>query len=265
MNKETDTIKVTINRAGLTENIIQESITVTPTYHQYVITDTIDACLKVFYKIVFNPDLSYGTVSDVEGNIYKTIQIGSQVWMAENLKTTRYKDNNPIPLVTDNSAWEKRTTPGYCWYNNEAEYKDLYGALYNWYTIKTEKLCPAGWHVPSDDEWHQMILLHDPTAVLGDTESSTAGDMIRETGTTHWIQNEGATNKYGFTALPASLRKETGVFDPIGLYATWWTSTLYDATHPYHRTLTAGYSAVGRAPMYLRTCGHSVRCVKDRL
>jgi uncharacterized protein (TIGR02145 family) len=264
INNETDTIKVTINRVGLTDNLIEESIIVRSTYLHYVFQDTIDVSLKVYYKIVFNTDLSYGTVTDIEGNIYKTVQIGNQVWMAENLKTTKYKDNIPIPLVTDNSAWKSRTTPGYCWYNNEAEYKDLYGALYNWYTVKTEKLCPIGWHVPSDAEWHQMILFLDPTAVLGDTESSVAGNMIRETGITHWIKNEGATNEYGFTALPASERKETGVFDPVGLYAIWWTSTLYDATHPYLRALTAGYSAVGRAPLSLRNCGYSVRCIKDQ-
>ena len=264
INNETDTVRVTINREGLTEKVIQESIIVRTNYLQYDFLDTIDIYLKIYYKIVFNPELSYGTVTDIEGNIYKTIRIGSQVWMAENLKTTKYRDNLPIPLVIDNSVWKSRTTPGYCWCNNDADYKDLYGALYNWFTVKTGKLCPSDWHVPSDAEWHQMILFHDQTAVLGDTESSMAGAMIRETGTTHWIENEGATNQYGFTALPACDRKETGDYAPIGLYATWWTSTLYDATHPYIRALDAGYSAVGRAPLSLRTCGYSVRCIKDR-
>jgi hypothetical protein len=102
--------------------------------------------------IIFNPDLAYGSIADVDGNLYKTIQIGTQIWMAENLKTTRFNDGAPIPYVTDDIEWEKLTTPGYCWYDNDpSSFKDIYGALYNWYAVNTYKLCPIGWHVPTNE------------------------------------------------------------------------------------------------------------------
>ena len=93
-------------------------------------------------------------VVDIDGNVYHTVTIGTQVWMVENLKTTRYNDGTAIPLVTDGTAWAALTTPGYCWYNNDsATYKNTYGALYNWYAVNTGKLAPTGWHVPTDSEW----------------------------------------------------------------------------------------------------------------
>jgi uncharacterized protein (TIGR02145 family) len=137
-------------------------------------------------EIIFNPSLTYGEVSDIDGNYYKTIQIGSQIWMAENLKTTRYNDGSNIPLVTDNTAWSNLTTPGYCWYNNDAAtYKNVYGALYNWYAVNTGKLCPSGWHVPSEYEWTLLV------NYLGGVYA--AGGKLKETGTTHWYSpNAGA-------------------------------------------------------------------------
>jgi uncharacterized protein (TIGR02145 family) len=111
---------------------------------------------SIFYP-VFNPDLIYGSVTDIDSNVYRTIQIGAQTWMAENLKTTRYDDGNAIPNIIDNSLWVTLKTGAYRWYNNNKfAYKNLYGALYNWYTVRTGKLCPVGWHVPSDDEWKQL-------------------------------------------------------------------------------------------------------------
>ena len=111
-----------------------------------------------FDPIAFNPGLTYGEVTDIEGNIYKTIQIGTQEWMAENLKTTKYNDNTEIPLITENSNWGSTTTPGYCWVNNDrTTYKNIYGALYNWYTVNTGKLCPTGWHVSTDAEWTTLV------------------------------------------------------------------------------------------------------------
>ena len=90
------------------------------------------------------------TVTDIDGNVYKTVKIGNQVWMAENLRTTKLNDGQPIPLVTENKEWSYRTTLGYCWYeNDEAANNNIYGALYNWYTIETGKVCPKGWHVPT--------------------------------------------------------------------------------------------------------------------
>ena len=98
------------------------------------------------------------TLTDADNNTYSTTTIGSQVWMTGNLKTARYNDGTAIPLVEDNMAWSQLSTPGYCWYeNNPSANKDLYGALYNWHTVNSEKLCPAGWHVPDDQEWTTLF------------------------------------------------------------------------------------------------------------
>ena len=118
-------------------------------------------------------------VIDIEGNVYSVIQIGTQIWKAENLKTTKYNDNSDIPNVTDNNTWIALSTPGFCWYNNDAStYKNTYGALYNWYAVNTDKLCPSGWHVPSDDEFTTF------TNFLGDI--NYAGGKIKEAVTVHW-------------------------------------------------------------------------------
>lgn len=124
-------------------------------------------------------DISYGTMTDQEGNVYKTITIGTQTWMAENLRTTTYNDGTVIPNVTDNDEWADLSTPAYCWYDNDsATYAQTYGALYNWYTVATDSLCPTGWHVPTDAEW---TILTDTLGGL-----TIAGGLLKETGTTHW-------------------------------------------------------------------------------
>ena len=107
-------------------------------------------------------------VVDIDGNVYHTVTIGTQVWMVENLKTTKYNDGTAIPLVTDNTAWGALTTPGYCWYNNDsATYKNTYGALYNWYAVNTGKLAPTGWHVPTDSEWTVLTTYLGGQSVAG--------------------------------------------------------------------------------------------------
>ena len=137
--------------------------------------------------ITTNSDFAVGSISDVDGNMYKTTQIGTQLWTAENLKTTKFNDGTPISNVTDNTKWESLSTPGYCWYNNdEATYKGTYGALYNWYAVKTDKLCPSGWHVPSNDEWNTLI-----TYLGGEI---AAGVKVIETGNTHWLRTHSRRN-----------------------------------------------------------------------
>jgi uncharacterized protein (TIGR02145 family) len=150
------------------------------------------------------------TVKDIDGNVYKTITIGTQVWMAENLRTTKLDDGKIVPLVTDDKIWAGLNTPAYCWYTNNApENKNKYGALYNWYTVSTNKLCPRGWHVPTDAEWKTLI-----TNLGGE---SVAGGKLKEKGTSHWQSpNAGATNETGFTALPSGERKQSGVFEDSG-------------------------------------------------
>jgi uncharacterized protein (TIGR02145 family) len=173
-----------------------------------------------FSTIIFNPDLSYGTVSDIDGNTYNTIQIGAQTWMAENLKTTKFNDGTSIPLVTEVQDWTALSTPGYCWYNNETDYTKGYGALYNWFAVNPGNLCPIGWHIPSDDEWTVFA------DFLGGLDAANA--KIRETGTTHWqSQISDATNISGFTALPGGCRFWNGQFSGFGNSIYLWSGTEY--------------------------------------
>jgi len=160
------------------------------------------------------------TVTDIDGNVYKTVTIGTQTWMAENLKTTHYNDGTPILLVTNDTVWRNtmyRKLPAYCWYNNnESVYKKIYGALYNFFAVDTKRLCPTGWHVPSDADWKIMV------SNLGD---SNTGGKLKEADTIHWdAPNNGATNETGFTALPGGSRNKDGNFNDINYKGIWWTS-----------------------------------------
>ena len=196
-------------------------------------------------------------VQDIDGNNYITVTIGSQIWMAENLRTTKYNDGIAIPLVTDNTTWANLTTPAFCWYNNDAKTNgSTYGALYNWYSVNTKKLCPTGWHVPSDIEWTTL------TNYLGGT--AVAGGKLKEAGVTHWLSpNLGATNESGFTALPAGNRYPTnGGFVFMGEHGSWWTSTQYSST-VYHRGLMYNYIDVYSNSAGQYTAGYSVRCIKN--
>ncbi len=195
------------------------------------------------------------TVTDVDGNVYHTVTIGTQVWMVENLKTTKYNDGTAIPLVTDGAAWSALSTPAYCWYNNdEATYKTTYGALYNWYAVNSGKLSPAGWHVPSDAEWVTLI------SVLGDTTS--AGGKLKEAGTAHWVSpNSGATNSTGFTALPGGSHYNNGLFYLNGKYGWYLSSTESSSSDAWHVYMQYNTSQIYRITGS-KVIGFSVRCVK---
>lgn len=200
-------------------------------------------------------EIIISSVDDFEGNTYKTISMGTQTWMAENLKSTKYNDGTPIPLVSEFSAWKSLTTPGYCWYNNDSSnYAAEYGSLYNWYAVSSRKLCPAGWHVPSDAEWIQM------TTYLGGED--IAGDKLKEAGADHWlIYNEKSTNETGFTALPAGGRVE-GDYIALGYSCAFWTATSYDEANAWCRELSSGNSYVVFS-YEDKNQGFSVRCVKN--
>lgn len=216
--------------------------------------------------IIFNPDLTYGSISDINGNVYKTIQIGTQIWMAENLKTIKFNDRTAIPNVTDNTEWESLITPGYCWYNNdEATYKATYGALYNWYAAKADKLCPTGWHVPSNDEWETLI------TYLGGGEVAAAVNVM-EAGNTHWLEpSAGVTNETGFTGLPGGFRSISNDFrgfGSLGNFGLWWTTTDFTPSPNALATQLPSYDDKGHwglgAGFAVYTIGGlSVRCVKD--
>jgi uncharacterized protein (TIGR02145 family) len=215
--------------------------------------------IKLFFIAILCAGLAgchKNSVKDIEGNTYKTVKIGTQLWMAENLKTTKYNDGNEIPLVTENDVWAKLNSPAYCWYNNDSsENKQTYGAIYNWYAINTNKLCPTGWHVPSDSDWHTMLISLE--------NSNVAGGKLKEAGTAHWkIPNNGATNKSGFTALPGGYRSIDGIFNFIGIAGYWWSSTQYDNSSALFYNIRYKYSLAYkyRSDKY---CGFSVRCVMD--
>jgi uncharacterized protein (TIGR02145 family) len=195
---------------------------------------------------------------DGDNNYYPIVLIGTQIWMAENLKTTNYNDVTSIPLVTDNNAWINLTTPGYCWYNNDAAtYKVNYGAIYNFFTVNTGKLCPTGWHVPTNDEWSIL------TDYLGG--ESVAGGKLKETGTAHWNNpNTGATNEIGFTAIPGGFRSDfDGSFDLVGNSGYWWSSSEYSSnTLFWYRRMYYSQIYVYRNYFY-KQVGLSVRCLKD--
>ena len=215
--------------------------------------------------IVFNNDLTYGAVTDIDGNVYKTIDLGTQTWMAENLRTTRYNDNTEIPLVSGNHEWEQLTSPAYCWYeNNEEIYKDLYGGYYNGYAVLTGKLCPSGWHVPSDEEWHT---LETYLGVPEGSYSTVEGLKIKETGNHNWYpeDNINGTNESGFTGLPGGFRMgyDGGNIGAEGYVAFWWASDGYPQYGSiFDRWLLYSHSDLIRDTRILAT-GLNVRCIKD--
>ncbi|MBN2519548.1 MAG: T9SS type A sorting domain-containing protein [Bacteroidales bacterium] len=194
------------------------------------------------------------TVTDKDSNVYNTITIGTQVWLKENLKVTKYNDGTAIPLVTDSIAWSDLTTPGYCWYNNDkANYQNPYGALYNWITVNTGKLCPTGWHVPSDAEWTTLI-----TYLGGD---SVAGGKLKETGTAHWnFPNTGATNETDFTAVAGGYRHGNGTFDNLGHDGYFYSSTGQSSGNCGHQNITC-YNSYSYNEYFYKTYGMSVRCL----
>jgi uncharacterized protein (TIGR02145 family) len=191
-----------------------------------------------------------------DGHVYHTVKIGTQIWMVENLNTTKYNDGKEIPLVKDNVAWTELSTPAYCWYNYNPTYKTTYGALYNWSAVKTGKLAPKGWHVPTDAEWTTL------SDFLGGER--LAGDKLRETGSVHWNAGNKGTNASGFTALPGGHCTKNGIFENIGDIGFWWSST-EDIDHnssAWGRYLFYGLSGVDRSNESI-TDGLSVRCLKD--
>jgi uncharacterized protein (TIGR02145 family) len=205
----------------------------------------------------YGNQVSFSTqIADVDGNIYNTVTIGTQVWMAENLKTTKFNDNTDIPSITDNAAWSTLLSPGYCWFNNDqTSYKATYGALYNWYTANTGLLCPTGWYVPSDADWTELL------NSLGD--ENFAGGKLKEAGITHWQSpNSGATNESGFTALPGGNRKEDGTFYDVGNFGYWWSSTKYYYPIAFLRYLYYNSSTFNKVS-YDKKNGFSVRCLKN--
>lgn len=212
--------------------------------------------LPVIIIFYFALQVEAQTVSDIDNNTYNTVGIGTQTWMKENLKTTKYNDGTTIPEIKDSSIWIYLKTPAYCWNENKISNKTTYGALYNWYAINTGKLCPSGWHVPTETEWETLI------AFLGGKE--IAGGKLKESGTIHWASpNGGADNSSGFTALPSGFRDSDfyGTFHSpkIGMDGYWWADT-DTATYYY---LNSVNSRIFIDDNDNKSYGISVRCIKD--
>ncbi len=197
------------------------------------------------------------TVTDVDGNVYKTIKIGTQTWMAENLKTTKYRDKSPITDGTVTTTWVNNTDGAYCNYFGDAANGENYGHLYNWYAVvNTKNLAPEGWHVPSEAEFETLIA-YVKNGTLTQTEISNA---LRETGITHWESpNTGATNSTGFTALASGYRNVDGTYFYLKVEEDFWSSGT-DSTYGVLAYFDSNTSSMDSAP---KRYGLSIRCVKD--
>jgi Fibrobacter succinogenes major domain (Fib_succ_major). len=208
------------------------------------------------------------TCTDADGYTYKTVTIGNQVWMAENLKTTKYNNGDLIGTTTpDTLDILVEASPKYQWaYGGNESNVATYGRLYTWYAVTDSRnVCPTGWHVPSDAEWHTLVLYLDPSASLSDqAESWIADDKLKESGTVHWQSpNSGATNETGFTALPGGIRNYEGPFYLIGSIGEWWSSTEVSTSLAWGRHMYyENNSAVVRSDYY-EQLGFSIRCLKD--
>ncbi len=229
----------------------------------------------VIEPINFNPSISYGNLTDQDGNTYKTLTLGTQNWMAENLRTTKYRNGDAITFISDNAEWIKLTSGAFCYFNNQNIYKNTYGCLYNAYAVTDSRnIAPLGWHVPTTVDWDTLL------AYLGG--SKLASVKLKESGTIHWkppinhqagvdlmINEAIGTNETGFTALPGGQRDRDGNYLDDGLYAYWWTVTEFPGTNGWYignniyiaipnnwPDMTSGYNLQ-------KQIGISVRCLKD--
>lgn len=202
-------------------------------------------------------NLETGTMTDIDGNTYKTIKIGDQWWMMENLQVTHYRNGDPIPYIESKEDWSCLSSGAYCYYDNNGINLKSYGMLYNWYAVNDSRgLAPEGWHIPSDEEWQALV------DGLGGIEN--AGGELKAIDPQRWQDpNTGATNASGFTALPGGYRDETGFFSRKTFYAFYWTATEHNVFRSWYRSLRHFYADVSHYK-YHKGSGLSIRCVKDR-
>ena len=206
-------------------------------------------------------------VTDIDGNEYEIISIGNQVWMAENLKTTKYKDGTEIPTGYSDSDWSNLSTGAYAVYDNNSSNAGIYGNLYNWYTVDDERgVCPEGFHVPSDEEWKELEIylgMSESQANSTGDRGTYEGGKLKEAGTVHWFSpNTGATNESGFTALPGGYRHGlSGSFNNLQYNSGFWTSSL-SSGGAWDRFQSHDNSSILRN-IYSLPTGFSVRCVRD--
>lgn len=206
---------------------------------------------------IFNTTIAYDSITDQDGNVYKTVTIGTQTWMAENLRTTTYNDGSAIPIVTNNEEWADLSTGAFCTYNNTSNVDTIatFGCLYNNQAVRSGKLAPKGWHIPTNDE---LIILSD---YLGNIKNN--GGLLKEGDTAHWQSpNLEATNETGFTALPAGYRMSNGDFYGLNKCVWLWSMTKYFYKDFWSCALYFNSSSLYNNASN-ETFGFSVRCIKD--
>jgi uncharacterized protein (TIGR02145 family) len=228
------------------------------------------------------------TVSDIDGNAYATVLIGTQCWTVTNLKVTKYDDGTAIPdqtSISPSSNWGTLQTGARTDYTGATgipsgqTYVSTYGYLYNWYAVKGiatagsttyKNICPTGWHVPTDGEWTSLIQFTVPTETVSATatgnQSSNAGGKLKSQGTAYWNSpNTGATNESGFSVLPGGCRYYVGSFFNIRNYAFFWSASENDDIYAWNRNLSIYTGVVSRSSTYtgLKSVGASVRCLRD--
>ena len=213
--------------------------------------------------IVNQPD---SPVTDIDGNVYQTVRIGTQVWMKENLKVSKYRNGNSIPTGLNDSQWSGTTSGAYSIYSNDPTNNAIFGKLYNWFAVADPRgLCPAGWHVPTDSEWYSLENYLDPTVNNPNTagfRGTDVGGRLKAVSSLWTSPNVGATNFSGFTALPGGRRDSNGIFNGYGSNGFWWSSSVISSILIWDRYLTGGNSSSNRDDDY-KPNGISVRCIKD--
>lgn len=215
-----------------------------------------------------NTNIDPTTMTDIDGNIYNVIKIGQQYWTLENLKVTKYNDGTPIATGLSDNQWENTASGAFAIYEDNSSYGATYGNLYNGYAVATGKLCPQGWHIPTDQEWKIL----EKFLGLSDAELNMTG----ERGTTEQIggkmkatilwddPNSGANNSSGFSALPAGNRNGNGDYIVLKQYADFWTSTPYETDNNYLWNHHLYYNGAGVGRIYIdKSKGYSCRCIKD--
>jgi uncharacterized protein (TIGR02145 family) len=225
---------------------------------------------------VFNSTKTYGTVKDIDGNVYKTITLGTQTWMAENLRTTCYQNGDPIPNVkgvSDPSLWGNLTTGAYCSYKNTSDNDSIatFGFLYNGYAVTDSRnIAPEGWHVATDAEWDTLeTFVAEGEAETTSTGNGVAGGRLKEAGDLHWGYANHADNRSGFTAMPGGQRsvENTGFeiispFKYITYFGCYWSSTSVYANYLLTRLMVPDFVGISRGQLYM-SFGNSIRCIKD--
>jgi len=213
-------------------------------------------------------NLQQDTISDIEGNVYKTVKIGRYEWMAENLRTTTYNEGTKIPNITEYSAWANLSNGAYCWYNNDESNAEEFGALYNWYAVNTGKLCPDGWRIPTDEDWKYLEGYVDTHFEVGDTVWDNLGSQGYDAGRRlkakeKWKLGGNGTDDFGFSALPGGERSgRDGNFFILGGNGFWWSNTEDGQANAIFRCIIYALPDISRNS-HDKKFGFSVRCIRD--